>query len=125
MWDEALAALERAERRQRRFFALLGRSTAHPTWEPPVDVFETAEGFRIFIALPGIRAGQVTLLVDDSGLVVQAERQPSSGLQCQRVRRLEIPYGTFHRRIELPPGRYALREQHMADGCLELHLTKE
>lgn len=125
MWGEALATLERAERRHRRFFALLGRPAPQPAWEPPADVFETDEGFTIFVALPGIRAEQVTLLVDATGLLVQTERVPPSALECLRIRRLEIPYGTFERRIELPPGRYTLRERHMADGCLELHLTKE
>lgn len=125
MWGEALASLERAERRHRRFFALLGRPAPQPAWEPPADVFETDEGFTIFVALPGIRADQVTLLVDATGLLVQTERVPPSALECLRIRRLEIPYGTFERRIELPPGRYTLSERRMADGCLELHLTKE
>jgi len=125
MWDEAVATLERAERHHRRFFALLAAHAAQPAWEPPVDVFETDDGFRIFVALPGIRAEQVSLAVDETGLVVQTERVPPAALECLRVRRMEIPYGAFERRIELPPGRYTLRERLMADGCLELHLTKE
>jgi len=125
MWDEALATLERAERRHRQFFALVGGPASQPAWEPPVDVFETRDGIRIFVALPGIRADQITLLVDGTGLVVQTERVPPSALDCLRIHRMEIPYGSFERRIELPVGRYTLREQHMADGCLELHLTKE
>jgi HSP20 family molecular chaperone IbpA len=75
--------------------------------------------------LPGIRAEQVKLLVDATGLVVRAEREPPSALECLRIRRMEIPYGAFERRIDLPPGRYTLSEQRMADGCLELHLTRE
>lgn len=125
MWGEAVAALERAERRHRRFFALIGRHAPKPAWEPPVDIFEMDDGFRIFVALPGIRGDQVTLLMDGAALVVQTERVPPAALQCVHIRRMEIPYGTFERRIELPPGRYTLREQRMADGCLELHLTKE
>jgi HSP20 family protein len=125
MWGEAVAALERAEHRHRQFFALLGSHAQQPAWQPPVDVFETLDGCRIFIALPGIRAEQVSLLLDEAGLLVQTERAPPSALQCLRVRRMEIPYGTFERRIELPPGRYTLRERHMADGCLELYLTRE
>jgi HSP20 family molecular chaperone IbpA len=125
MWDEALAALERAEGRQRRFFALLGGRSSQPSWEPPVDVFETADGLRVLIALPGVRSDQVALFVDATGLIVQTERPPSLSLKCQRIHRMEIPYGRFERRIDLPVGRYTLREQRMADGCLELLLTKE
>jgi HSP20 family molecular chaperone IbpA len=125
MWDDALASLERAERRQRRFFALIGRHAQQPAWEPPVDMFETDSGLRILVALPGIRADQVTLFVDVAGLVLQTERAPSLAPECLRIHRLEIPYGRFERRISLPAGRYTLREQRMADGCLELHLIKE
>ena len=88
-------------------------------------MFETDDGFRIFVALPGIRLEQVTLSVESTGLVLQTERVPPSAIESLRIRRLEIPYGTFERRVELPPGRYTLREQHMADGCLELHLARE
>jgi HSP20 family molecular chaperone IbpA len=126
MWDEAVAALERAEHRHRRFFALLSASHApQPAWEPPADVFESVDGFRIFVALPGIGPEHVRLAIDEAGLVVRSERPPPSALQCLRVRRMEIPYGTFERRIDLPPGRYTLREQQMTDGCLELYLTRE
>ncbi len=125
MWNEAVALLESAERRHKRFFALLGQRAPQPVWEPPADVFETDDGIRIFIALPGVSAEQVSLRVEEAGLVVRTERMPSLALECRRILRLEIPYGTFERRIELPPGRYTLREQHLTNGCLALSLTKE
>jgi HSP20 family molecular chaperone IbpA len=125
MWDEAVAALELAERRQRRFFALLGTQAVQPVWEPPADVFETDDEVWIVVAMPGVPAEQVTLRVEDTALAVRTERAPTPSLESARIRRLEIPYGVFERRIELPPGRYTLRERRMVDGCLELHLTKE
>lgn len=125
MWEEALRVLDRAERRHRRLFALLGADAPRPAWEPPADVFETDDGIWIVVALPGVAPGQVRLQVEGQELVIQAERLLPARLDCVRVRRLEIPHGSFERRIELPPGRYALREQRMADGCLQLHLTRE
>lgn len=125
LWDEAVAALELAERRHRRFFALLGAQALRPAWEPPADVFESSDELRIVVALPGIRAEQVTVHVEATELVVQTERIPVQQPECMRIRRLEIPYGAFERRIQLPPGRYALRERRMVDGCLELRLAKE
>jgi HSP20 family molecular chaperone IbpA len=125
MWDDAVDSLQHAERIQRRFFSLIGDPAQQPAWEPPVDVFETGDGIRILIALPGVRAEQVTLLVDAAGIVVQTERAASLARECVRIHRMEIPYGRFERRIDLPAGRYTLREQRMTDGCLELHLTKE
>jgi hypothetical protein len=39
------------------------------------------------------------------------------------VVRLEIPYGRMRRRIDLPPGRYALRENRFENGYLFLRLA--
>jgi HSP20 family molecular chaperone IbpA len=125
MWHEAVTALELAERRQRRFFAFLGDQTCAPTWEPPADVFETDSDIWIVVALPGVSAERIVLRVEAEELVVQTERAHRTGTEGMRIRRLEIPYGTFERRIELPAGNYTLREQRMVDGCLELHLTRE
>jgi len=41
------------------------------------------------------------------------------------VVRLEIPYGRMRRRIDLPPGHYALTERRLDRGCLFLRLTRE
>jgi HSP20 family protein len=126
MWSEAVIALERAEQRHRHFFALLGATRkSEPAWEPPVDMFETDSDIWIVVALPGVSTDQVMLRVEAAELVVQTERPARTCTESMRIRRLEIPYGVFERRIELPPGRYALRERQMVNGCLELHLTRE
>jgi HSP20 family molecular chaperone IbpA len=125
MWDEALHALEQAERRQRQFFGLAGARAAVPVWEPPADVFESDTEVFVSIALPGVPAQAVSVHVAASGLVVTAERVPSGALERVRVHRMEIPHGHFERRIELAPGRYAVLERHMADGILTLRLAKE
>ena len=125
MWDEAVTALELAERRQRRFFALLGVQTRAPVWEPPADVLERDGDIWITVALPGVSADRIVLSVETAALVVRTTRAPPTGIDTMRIHRLEIPYGSFERRIELPAGQYALREQRMVDGCLELLLTRE
>ncbi len=40
------------------------------------------------------------------------------------IRRLEIPYGHFERRIELPAGRFDIARRELVDGCLVLGLRK-
>ena len=124
MWSEAIAALEDAERRRARYFGLVG-SQSTPKWEPPVDVYETAEGLIVLVALPGVAADEISLFIDSKGVIVQTERVPHAARNCRRIHRLEIPYGTFERRIDLPAGRYTLQSQRMVDGCLELLLTRE
>jgi HSP20 family molecular chaperone IbpA len=125
MWSEAVIALERAEQRHRCFFAPTGAASHTPTWEPPIDMFETDDDIWIVVALPGVAPDSVVLRVEAAELVIQTMRPTRAGIESMRIRRLEIPYGAFERRIELPPGRYALRERRMVDGCLELHLTRE
>jgi HSP20 family protein len=53
MWAEAQRMLDRAERLHQRFFEPT-RGGPQPSWEPPVDVFETPGGLLIEIALPGV-----------------------------------------------------------------------
>jgi HSP20 family protein len=125
MWNEALQALEQAERRYRQFSALAEARSAEPVWEPPVDVFETESEVRVLIALPGVSPEAVTVQVVSFGLVITAERALPACFERMRIRRLEIPYGRFERRIELAAGQYVLLERRVADGCLELRLARE
>jgi len=126
MWDEALHALERAERRHRQFYGLtLAQRRAEPLWEPPVDVFETDTEIVVCVALPGVAPESVVVEIGPAGLTVSAERPLPAELAAMRVRRLEIPYGRFERQLELANGRYRLVERCIADGCLTLRVTKE
>jgi HSP20 family protein len=124
MWDEALQALERAERQHRRFYGLAA-IRALPVWEPPADVFESDSEVIVSIALPGVSPESITVQVTTTGLVVSAERAHARVLESMHVRRLEIPYGRFERSIELAGGHYVLAERSVDDGCLTLRLTKE
>lgn len=125
MWEEALQALEQAERRHRQFYGLAGARSAQPIWEPPADVFESESELFICIALPGVRPESVTVQLVANGLIVGAERHLPEALSRLRVRRLEVPYGRFERQLELAGGRYALIERALVDGCLTLRLGKE
>ena len=125
MWDEALNALDQAERRQRRFYGLKSARSTRPLWEPPADIFESESQILIAIALPGVPADSVSVQVTSNGIVISAERPLPAELATMRVRRLEIPYGRFERQLELASGRYVLNERCMADGCLTLRLTRE
>ena len=122
MWADALEMVERAERLHRQFFRLA--ETAHAEWEPPIDVFDVDGGLVIVIALPGVTAGDVELLAEPGALVVRAHRpQPLAGSR-HAVRRLEIPYGRFERRIALPPGSFEAVAREHSHGCLLLRLAR-
>jgi HSP20 family protein len=102
MWSEALAVLERAERLQRQFFAPPHGARGVPSWEPPVDIVETEAAILVHVALPGVSPDTVTLATDAGGITVSALRAFPCREQGAHIHRVEIPYGRFERRIELP-----------------------
>jgi HSP20 family protein len=125
MWAEACALLDEAERKHRRFFELLAVPSSHPVWEPPADIFADGSEFRVVVALPGARVDEVVVQITASGLQIETLVPPPSLSAHMNVVRLEIPYGRMRRRIDLPPGRYALVERRLDRGCLFLRLTRE
>ncbi len=124
MWERAFDLVEKADRMQRQFCQLGRPRTRRATWIPPVDCFETEDRFWVIVALPGVGAASVQILVDDRTLIVTGER--SLPIACRRaaVHRMEIPQGLFERRLELPPGRFELVQRDLDDGCLVLCLRK-
>jgi HSP20 family molecular chaperone IbpA len=124
MWGEALEVLERAERLHRHFFQLGASGQPAPTWEPPVDVFENPRQFVIVVALPGVAPGQLQVEIDGAAIVVRGQRRQPGAAASAVIHRLELPYGRFERRIELPGQRLQLGERVLADGCLTLTLDK-
>ena len=123
MWLHAVKMLEQADQLHRRFFQL-GKPAAHgPVWEPPADILETGRYLQILIALPGVDASNITVSIKNSHIHVIGERQaalPSDTV----IRRLEIPYGRFEKRISLPDGHFRLIENIVKDVCLRLILNK-
>jgi len=123
LWAEAFDMLERADRLHRQFFRF-ERTASAPRWEPPVDVVETRERLLITVALPGVKAERIELVVEPGAIVVRATRPaPIDG--GTRIRHLEIPYGRFERRIVLPgSGLHELEAHEYVDGCLYVALVK-
>jgi HSP20 family protein len=123
MWAEACELLDRAERLHRQFFVPRG-AQRQPTWEPPVDMLESEQELSICVALPGVGKEQLEVLVDNGVLIVTGERPMPGRSRNTVIHRLELPYGRFERRIELPPGRYDVVRRELVDGCLTLGLRK-
>jgi HSP20 family protein len=124
MWAEACELLARAERLHRQFFVPRGTQGRQPSWEPPVDLLENGEELWIYVALPGVGKEQLEVVVEQGTLVVSGERPMPGRGRGTVIHRLEIPYGRFERRIELPPGRYDAVQRELIDGCLTLALRK-
>jgi HSP20 family protein len=123
MWAEACALLDEAERRHRHFFELLTQPSTTPVWEPPANIFSLGSELHVCVALPGARSEDVEVQITASVLLIETTVAPPSFSAGVHVIRLEIPYGRMRRRIDLPPGRYALREHRLENGYLFLRLA--
>lgn len=124
MWAQACDMLEEAERMHRRFFRLAPSSAAQAAWEPPVDVFEGEREIVIVVAMPGVAAERVHVVHERGALVIRGERPlPFTGLRLA-VRQLEIPYGAFERRVQLPQGQFEVGTPELTLGCLVLRLRR-
>jgi HSP20 family protein len=123
MWVEACEMLNRADRLHRQLFQVQQLSQRRPNWEPPADVFETDTELKVVVLLPGVSADQVAVTFEGRHLVIAGERRlPISGPAT--IHRLEIPYGWFEKRIQLPSARYEVKASELASGCLVVNLTK-
>ena len=119
MWTEALQLLDEAERLHRRFFV---REPA--SWEPPVDVIETARSLVVRVVLPGVDERDVAVSLEPGLAVVSALRPFPACEGGARLHRVEIPYGRFERRIALPEAiEYA--GSRLENGCLTLTFAKK
>ncbi len=116
--------MDQAGQLHRQFFHLAAADSTQALWEPPVDVFEDARELIVVVALPGVAPAAVAVSYEAGTLVVRADRQMPFAVSRRAVRRLEIPYGRFERRIALPDGRYELGASECIDGCLILRLQK-
>ena len=124
MWAEACAVLERVEQMHRQFFrpGLAGMQVT--AWQPPIDVFETADGLRIVVALPGVEIQDIDVAVDQDILVISGIRHLPAVARGAAIQRLEIPYGRFERQVRMPAGRFELGHPELAHGCLFIALAK-
>ncbi|MFI3121367.1 MAG: Hsp20/alpha crystallin family protein [Methylococcaceae bacterium] len=123
MWIEACEVLDRADRLHRQFFRPAVMSAKQPTWEPPIDIYETSNEFIITVALPGVAPEHLKVILDDEYLTIDGRRYLPASFAAH-IRRLEIPYGRFERRIKLPGGCLEMGTREFVNGCLLIALRK-
>jgi HSP20 family molecular chaperone IbpA len=116
--------LDRAEQLHRQFFEPAREGARLARWEPPIDVFETERQLRIIVALPGVAPEAVQVQTDGGILTVMGSRPLPARGENANIVRLEIPYGSFERRISLQLNRLRLAERELVNGCLVLTFVK-
>jgi HSP20 family protein len=89
---------------------------------PLVDVHETEEAYLVKVDLPGVKADDVNVEVNENVLSISGSRVVEETGQAQLVER---PYGSFVRTLTLPQGVDSDSiEAGYQDGVLELQIPK-
>jgi HSP20 family protein len=97
------------------------------SFAPPADLVEDEDGITVYMDLPGVRAEDLELELQNDVLVVRGARQyPYGGNGAQGVvRRTERGFGRFERSLRVPPGLDAGSIQaSLRDGVLTLRIPK-
>ncbi|MCH7474956.1 MAG: Hsp20/alpha crystallin family protein [Gemmatimonadetes bacterium] len=115
----------------REFDRLLGNvGSAFPTgWSPSVDVRESDDEFLVSAELPGLKAGDVEVTIEDGVLSLTGEKkeviEEGGGKNGSGRHVVERRYGRFVRKFSLPrevnAGKVTAK---FADGVLEVALPK-
>jgi HSP20 family protein len=95
-------------------------------WNPAVDVLETKEGFVVKAEIPGVKAEDIHIDVENDTLLIKGERTLEKNLEVNGYARIERRYGAFERRVLLPPTVDADRvKASYVNGVLEVQLPKK
>lgn len=76
------------------------KSTRRAVWEPPTDVYETADEVVVRIELAGVHPDDVTITLRDRVLTVSGVRADAE--EKLGYHRMEIDHGPFETRATLP-----------------------
>jgi HSP20 family protein len=96
------------------------------SWQPPIDLVELEDRFRLVIELPGVEAEDVHLELCDQVLLIRGtKRRPAGEPRGRRFHLMERFVGAYQLRVELPrPILPAESSARLANGVLEVVLPK-
>ena len=94
-------------------------------WSPRVDIYENKDNLVIEAELPGMKAEDVDISIENNVLTIQGKREFEKKDEEDNFHRVERHYGSFTRSFTLPPT--VNSEDATADfknGVLHLKLAK-
>jgi HSP20 family protein len=93
---------------------------------PPVDIFEDKDAIYALAELPGVKAEDVQLHVENNILTLTGERKFEKDDKREGFRRIERSYGTFTRSFALPNSVAGDQVQaELNDGVLTVKIPKK
>src|SRR5215207_2928532 len=92
---------------------------------PALDLSETAEGYLVEAALPGIKPEDVEITVENNVLTIKGETRQEVDDKQRNFHRVERRFGSFQRTIGLPSTVKADAIQaELTNGVLRLEIPK-
>jgi HSP20 family protein len=99
--------------------------TAPAAFLPAADVLVADDGVTVYMDVPGVRADQLEIELEQDTLSVRGERPYPYGEDDGTVRRNERSFGRFERSLRVPAGLNPDQvEAALADGVLTLHVPR-
>ena len=95
-------------------------------WQPPTDVYETAEEIVILMEIPCVSKEEVNIFLVDDVLTIRGRRGDTCREKKVRYHQMEIHYGHFERSFVLPKDieRDAIQPATHNDGFLRIAIPK-
>ena len=94
-------------------------------WQPNVDVYEAQGRAVVLVDLAGVDRDAIQIEARHDELTLRGERQPPRRSGECIVHELEVPWGAFERRVQLPyPVDASRAEASYEDGFLRIVLPR-
>ncbi len=120
-WRELRHLREQVE----EVFGRAGRAAGFVAARPPINVFQSDEGFTVTAEVPGLEGKDLSIEAEGDVLRLSGERSSAEGVPDEAYHRRERRGGEFTREIRLPAGLDTETvEAELRDGILTVHLPK-
>ena len=127
-WDPFQDALTLREAMSQLFeesFVRPGQTHSGQSFVPALDLSETAEGFLVEAALPGLRPEDLDITVENNVLTIKGQLRQENEDRKRNYHRIERRFGSFQRTIGLPSTVKADAIQaSLTNGVLRLEIPK-
>lgn len=125
LWQDAIDLMRQAERIRGALTESAAAARAEPSWGPAVNIVEGDDTLTVVAAIPGVAPQQIEVVKEGDCLVIRGRRALASRLGAGRYLRLEIPFGPFERRLNVPSlASYRLAALRLEDGLLRVDLER-
>jgi HSP20 family protein len=109
-WEPINDISSLSQRMDRMFEELMGRGLrrlaeddrVRGAWSPAVNILEKKDAIVITADLPGLKAEDVDITVDNGVLTLRGERRLEEASEGETYHRVERVYGVFERTFTLP-----------------------